>query len=135
MRRRLVEVDGSGEDVRVGAVIADLPQQKKVAVREELLQRVGEGLARNIAEILEERAVARNDDALEGDGFFRLLEGRVEGLHSFLPLRVQTALRFLEVVVEGRAVAVDVLVAVLARGALRLRADLPEVSLGKLFDS
>ena len=96
---------------------------------------VGEGLARDIAEILEEGAVARDDDALEGNGLFRLLEGRVEGLYRSLPLCGEAAFRLLEVVVEGRAGAVDVLVAVLARGAFRLRADLPEVSLGKLFDS
>lgn len=135
MRRRLVEMHGRRENILVGAVIADLPQQKEVAVRKELLQFVGEGLARDIAEILEERLVARDDDALEGNGLLRLLEGGVEGLHGFLPLRVETSLRLLEVIVEGRAVAVDVLVAVLASGALRLRADLPEVSLGKLVNS
>ena len=135
MRRCLVQMHGRRENVFVGAVIADFSQQKEIAVREKLLQFVGERLARNIAEILEEGAVARDDDALKGNGLLRLLESRVEDLHGFLPLRVQAALRFLEVIVEGRAGAVDVLVAVLARGALRLRADLPEVSLGKLFNS
>ena len=104
-------------------------------MRKALLQVGGEGLARDIAEILEKRLVARDDDALKGYGLLRLLESRVESLHGFLPLRVQAAFRLLEVIVEGRAVAVDVLVAVLASGALRLRADLPEVSLGKLVNS
>ena len=135
VRRGLVEMHCRGENVCVGAVIADLPQQKEIAVREKLLQFVWEGLARDIAEILEKRLVARDDDALKGNGLLGLLESRVEGLHGFLPLRVETSLRLLEVIVEGRAGAVDVLVAVLARGALRFRADLPEVSLGKLFDS
>ena len=116
-------------------MIADLPQQKEVAVREEFLEFVGEGLARNVAVRLKKGAVARDDDALEGNRFLRFLEGRVEGLHSFLPLRVETALRLLEVVVEGSSCGVDVLVAVLACGALRLRADLSEVALGKLFNS
>ena len=78
---------------------------------------------------LKESLVARDDDALEGDGFLRLLEGRVEALHRLLPLRVEAAFRFFEIIVERRALAVDVLVAVMLCRTLRLRADFPEIAL------
>ena len=117
------------QDIFIRAVIADLPFQKGVTVRKELLQFQREGFAGNIAALLKESLVARDDDAFEGNGLLRLLEGRVEGFHRLLPLRVETALRFFEIVVERRALAVDVLIAVALRGAFRLRADLPEIAL------
>ena len=129
MRRGLIQMHGRRQDILVAAVIADLPFQKGVAVREKLLQFQREGLARNIAVFLKECLVARDDDALEGDGLLCLLEGRIEVLHRLLPLRVEAALRFFEIVVERRAFAVDVLVAVMLCRALRLRTDLPEIAL------
>ena len=120
---------GGRQDILVAAVIADLPFQKGVTVREKLLQFQREGLARNIAVLFKESLVARDNDALEGDGLLCLLEGRVEVLHRLLPLRVEAAFRFFEIVVERRALAVDVLIAVTLCRALRLRTDLPEIAL------
>ena len=73
--------------------------------------------------------VACDDDTLEGDGLLCFLEGCIEALHRLLPLRVEASLRFFEIVVERRAIAVDVLVAVMLCRALRLRTDLPEIAL------
>ena len=129
MRRGLVQMHGSRQDIPIGTVIADLAFQKGVTVRKELLQFQREGLARNIAVLFKESLVARDNDALEGDGLLCLLEGRVEGLHRLLPLRVEAAFRFFEIVVERRALAVDVLVAVALCRAFRLRTDLPEIAL------
>ena len=78
--------------------------------------------------------VACDDDTLEGDGLLCFLEGCVEGFHWLLPLRVEAALRFFEILVERRALVVDVLVAMAASSALRLRTDLPEVSFRKFLD-
>ena len=72
--------------------------------------------------------VARDNDALEGNGLLCLLEGRIEALHHLLPLRVEAAFRFFEIVVERRALAVDVLVTMALCRALRLRADFSEVA-------
>ena len=120
---------GGRQDILVAAVIADLPFQKGVTVREKLLQFQREGLARNIAVLFKESLVARDDDALEGDGLLCFLEGCVEGFHCLLPLRVEATLRFFEIVVERRALAVDVLVAVMLCRAFRLRTDFPEIAL------
>ena len=129
VRRGLVQMHGSRQDIPIGTVIADLPFQKGVTVRKELLQFQREGLAGNIAAFFKESLVARDNDALEGDGLLCLLEGRVEVLHRLLPLRVEAAFRFFEIVVERRALAVDVLIAVTLCCALRLRTDLPEIAL------
>ena len=120
---------GRRQDILIGAVIADLPFQKGVTVRKELLQFWRKGLTGNIAVFLKECLVARDDDALKGNGLLCLLEGRVEVLHRLLPLRVEAALRFFEIVVERRAFTVDVLVAVMLCRALRFRTDLPEITL------
>ena len=120
---------GRRQDILIGAVIADLPFQKGVAVRKELLQFQWEGLTGNIAALFKKSFVTRDNDALEGDGLLCFLEGRVEVLHRLLPLRVEAAFRFFEIVVERRALAVDVLVAVMLCRTLRLRTDLPEIAL------
>ena len=120
---------GCRQDILIGAVIADLPFQKGVAVRKELLQFQWEGLTGNIAALFKKSLVARDNDALEGDGFLCFLKGRVEALHRLLPLRVEAAFRFFEIIVERRALAVDVLVAMAAGSTLRLRTDLPEIAL------
>ena len=77
VRRGLVQMHGSRQDIPIGTVIADLAFQKGVTVRKELLQFQREGLAGNIAAFLEESLVARDNDALEGDGFLCFLKGRV----------------------------------------------------------
>ena len=116
------------QNIFVRSVVTDLPQNKSITVRKELLQFSRQRLSGNIAALLKEVFVARDDDALKSNGLFCFLETRAEILHRLFPLRNQTAVRFFEIIVERRALPVDVLVAMLFCGALCLRSDLSEAS-------
>ena len=115
-------------------MIADFAQNKSITIAKELFDRIGSWAASNPTQLFKERGIARDNDTLEGYRLFGFLERNTKVFDYLFPLRRKSAVRFFEIVVERRALAVDVLVAVMPCRALCLRADLPKITLGKFLD-
>lgn len=123
------------QDIFIRAVIADLPQGKGITIFKKLLQFSGQRFTRNISTLCKKFVTARNNEPLEGKRFFCFLVGRPKVLHHVVPSLSKPAVRFFEIIVERRALTVDVLIAVMFCRAFRLRSDHGKVSLFEFLNA
>ena len=131
MRSGFVIVNDGRQNVLIGSVVTYAVQGKLVRALEKVLDLRRGRETGYITQPFKEHAVAGYYHSLECDRVPLFLERRVQFLHCAFPLSRKSAVRFLEIEVQRRSLAVNVFVAVSLCGAFRLPTNSAQIVLLK----